>query len=127
VDGLQVTRRAGKDGRISVDNHAYYLGVAYQGKRVGVRVDAAAAELVITHAGREVKRVALKGLQRTAPRPFGVWLDHLRQEAVAEQRRQRLRRGSRTGTRATASWMATLHDAANRVQDAEARPAADTE
>jgi hypothetical protein len=74
-----------------------------------------------------VKRVALKGLQRTGPRPFAVWLEHLRQEAVAEQRRQRPRRGSGTGTRATASWIATLHEAANRVQDAEARPAADTE
>jgi hypothetical protein len=62
-----------------------------------------------------VKRVALKGLQRTGPRPFAVWLEHLRQEAVAEQRRQRPRRGSGTGTRATASWMATLHDVANRV------------
>jgi hypothetical protein len=64
--------------------------------------------LVIEAQGREIKRVALRGLRQSGPIPFADWVTHLQQEAVAEQRRQRAARGSGTGKRAAAGWLATL-------------------
>ena len=56
-----------------------------------VRIDAVSQEFVVQHRGKEVKRLTIKGLQRSGPIPFDDWVEQLRQEAVSEARRQRQR------------------------------------
>jgi hypothetical protein len=116
LHGLRITRMVGKDGRISVDKQAYYVGTAYQGQRVGVRLDGRAGQLVMERHGKEIKRVALKGLQQRGPIPFADWLGQLQQEAIAEQRKQRGGRSRSSGKRASTGWMAALQEAVAQVR-----------
>jgi hypothetical protein len=69
IDGLCYRRKVQSDTSISIAHQRYYTRADLVGKHVTVRVAAASQEVVVERAGREVRRVAIRGLSGTGPRP----------------------------------------------------------
>lgn len=92
-DGLQTTRMVGKDTRVSLGMQLYYVTKEFVGVRIGVRLDGFAREWVFEHEGKEVKRVAVKGLPKDEAIPFEQFVEMMSSEAVAERRRHKQRKG----------------------------------
>jgi hypothetical protein len=91
MDGLHTTRLVGKDTRVSLGKQLSYLTNDLVGNRIGVRLDGHAKEWVFEHQGREVKRVAIKGLPKDEAIPVETFVELMATEAVAEGRKQRQR------------------------------------
>jgi len=90
VDGRQYVRKVRGDGTVTVEADRYYLGAALVGQQVTLGVAAATGELVVRQGAREVKRLPIKGLRRAA-QPLEAYLEVMRQEARARDRRRRAR------------------------------------
>jgi len=88
VDGLQVVRKVRADGSLTLDRQLYYVGRAFAGRYVTLRIDATARELVVQHRQRVVKHLALKGLLN-ASMPFADYLTVLCTQARSARRRRR--------------------------------------
>jgi hypothetical protein len=93
---------------VSVDRYDYYVSQKLVGQRISLRMVAAEQVFVIEHAGREVKRVAIKGLRRSGPIPFAEWVQHLQQEAISERRQQRKQTQRSDGLERGRIWVGTL-------------------
>jgi hypothetical protein len=84
IDGQRYERKVRSDTSVTLDGVAYYLSRDLIGKVVALRVDAAQKELVVEDAGREVKRVAIKGLGSPAM-PFEAYVARMGVEARSER------------------------------------------
>jgi len=86
VDGQHFMRKIHTTGTILLDDVSYYVKKALAGQDVDVCVDATTQELVVWCQGQPIKRLALKGLQRTWL-PFDHFVELMARQALWEQRR----------------------------------------
>jgi hypothetical protein len=73
-------------GTVLIDDVGYYIKHSLAGQYVDVCVDATTQEFVIWHQHQPFKRVAIKGLQKTAL-SFDRFVELMSQQAISEQRR----------------------------------------
>lgn len=81
-DGQTFARRVQHDGQVMVAGMRYYLKTAFAKQAVALRVDAGAGQFVAEVDGREVQRLAIKGIG-VGMLPFATFVDHLCAEARA--------------------------------------------
>jgi hypothetical protein len=74
------------NGTIQLDDVSYYVKQALAGQYIDVCVDAATRELVVWSQSQPIKRLAIKGLQKTLM-PFEQFVTFMAQQARSEQRR----------------------------------------
>jgi Integrase core domain len=86
VDGQHFIRKVRSAGTILLDDVSYYVKQALAGQYVDVCVDAANQELVVWCQGKPIKRLALKGLQKTVL-TFEQFVELMARQALSEQRR----------------------------------------
>jgi transposase InsO family protein len=86
VDGEHFIRKVRANGSILLDDVSYYVKEALAGQYIDVCVDAAPRELVVWSQSQPIKRLALKGLQKTLM-PFEQFVTLMAQQARSEQRR----------------------------------------
>jgi len=79
-DGHSFVRKVAANGQVLVDEVPYYIKIALRRQHVALRVDAAAGQFVVEADGREVQRVAIKGIG-VGRLPFGTFVEHLCAEA----------------------------------------------
>ena len=79
-DGHSFVRKVRRDGHVRVDEVPYYLKVALRRQHVALRVDAALGQFVVEADGREVQRIAIKGIG-VGHLPFPRFVEHLCAEA----------------------------------------------
>jgi len=85
IDGRAYVRRVQDNGCAPVGEASYYAGRDLVGQQVAFRVDAAAREFVVIHAGDERGRVPIKGLlQRLMS--FDAFVDTLATQARTNRR-----------------------------------------
>ena len=87
VDGQHFVRKVRHNGSVILETESYDIKASLAGQYVDVCLDAATQELVIWHRHQPVKRVAIKGLAKTAL-SFEQFARLMSQQALAEQRRQ---------------------------------------
>ena len=97
-DGLHLVRRVHHDGSVRVDLKRYYVGRAWAGRRVALRVSAADCALLVIHEHRLIKSVPLQGLVGK-PMSFEAFVQFMQGQARAERRlrtdqQRRLRLGA---------------------------------
>jgi hypothetical protein len=85
INGHLFKRRINHAGTVKVDKRTYYIGRAYHGRYVVLRVEAATQQLVVELEGQKLKELPIKGLQRRQM-PLERYLDFIRQQAVSEWR-----------------------------------------
>jgi hypothetical protein len=61
-DGHTFTRKVAVKGHVVVDDVPYYLPVALLRQHVALRVDAALGQFIVEADGRDVRRIAIKGV-----------------------------------------------------------------
>ncbi len=79
-DGHSFVRKVQTDGHVVVADRRYYLKVALAKHAVALRVDAAHGQFVVEADGREVQRLAIKGLG-VGTLPFATFVERLGAEA----------------------------------------------
>jgi hypothetical protein len=87
VDGQHFVRKVRHNGSVLLETESYYIQESLAGQYVDVCIDALKQELVIWHRHQPIKRVAIKGLAKTAL-SFEQFAQLMSQQALAEQRRQ---------------------------------------
>lgn len=98
IGGEHYARQVRSDGRVKLDERLYYVQQTLAGKQVVLEVDGPARELVIWYKHEEIKRVPIKGLQKTLL-PWDDDVDQLREEARTEWRRYQQARMNRQASR----------------------------
>jgi hypothetical protein len=86
VDGQHFIRKIRANGTILLDDVSYDVKQALAGQYIDVCLDARQQELVIWHQHQPLKRLAIKGLQKTRM-PFEQFVTLMAQQARSEQRR----------------------------------------
>ncbi len=61
-DGHSFVRKVRQGGSVTVADVPYYVKAQLVGQQVGLRIDAAMGQFVVEADGREVQRLAIKGL-----------------------------------------------------------------
>ncbi len=79
-DGHSFVRKVAANGQVLVDEVPYYMKVALLRQHVALRVEADAGTFVVETDGREVQRVAIKGIG-VGRLPFEAFVEHLCGEA----------------------------------------------
>jgi hypothetical protein len=79
-DGHSFVRKVRREGHVTVADVSYYVKVALAGQHIALRVDAFAGQFVVEANGREVQRLAIKGLG-VGLLPFATFVDRLCAEA----------------------------------------------
>ena len=79
-DGHAFVRKVAAKGHVVVDDVPYYMPVALLRQHVALRVDAALGQFVVEADGRDVRRMAIKGVG-VGPLPFWAFVEHLCAEA----------------------------------------------
>ena len=74
------------NGTVLIERVGYYITQSLAGQYVDVCVDADTQAFVIWHQHQPYKRVAIKGLQKTAL-SFDRFVELMSQQALSEQRR----------------------------------------
>ena len=87
MEGQVFRRRVGHDGTIAVNRQHYYVSSKEAGQIVGIRIDGSAKELVVERDGKEIKRLALRGVGGAAL-PYRAYVERMKGEARSEARRQ---------------------------------------
>jgi hypothetical protein len=87
VDGQHFVRKIRANGSIVLDDVSYYIKQPLAGHYVDISIDASARELIIWHQHQPLKRLAIKGLQKTLI-PFEQFVMMMGKLARSEQRRQ---------------------------------------
>jgi hypothetical protein len=85
IDGQLFRRRVTHAGTVQVDKQTYYIGRAYQGRYVVLRVEATAQQFGVELNNEKIKALPIKGLQHQ-PMSFEHYLTFIRQQAVSEGR-----------------------------------------
>ena len=85
IDGHLFKRRVNAAGTVQVDKHKYYLGRAYHGRWVVLRVDAVNRQFSIELAHEPLKTMPIKGLQH-GQMPFDKYLDFICEQAISNWR-----------------------------------------
>lgn len=85
IDGYLFKRRVNASGTVQVDKSKYYIGRAYQGRLVVLRVEAATQQFVVELANEPLKTIPIKGLQQ-AHMSFEAYLDFICEQALSEWR-----------------------------------------
>lgn len=85
IDGHLFKRRVNASGTVQVDKSKYYIGRAYQGRLVVLRVDAASQQFVVELANEPLKTIPIKGLQQK-PMSFAAYLDFICAQALSHWR-----------------------------------------
>ena len=85
IHGQHFVRKVHHNGTVLLDNVGYYIKQSLAGQYVDVCVDANTQEFVIWHQHQPFKRVAIKGLLKTAL-SFDRFVELMSQQALAEQR-----------------------------------------
>jgi hypothetical protein len=75
-------RRVGRDGCVNVDLAPYYIDPRLAGGQVLLQVDAKAAQFIVWHADRVIKKVPIKGLVGQEM-TIDDYLKYIRAEALA--------------------------------------------
>jgi transposase InsO family protein len=92
LDGRGYLRRVKRDGTLPVDRHDYYISARLARQQVLVRIDAAAREFAVEHAGKVVKRVAIRGVGAGEKLSFEAYVTRMQAEARSERsQRQQLK------------------------------------
>jgi transposase InsO family protein len=86
VDGQHFIRKVRANGSILLDDVSSSVKEALAGQDLDVCVDAAPRELVVWSQSQPIKRLALKGLQKTLM-PFEQFVTLMAQQARSQQRR----------------------------------------
>ena len=86
IDGQQCVRKVRHHGTVLLDGVGYYITQSLAGQYVDVCVDADKQEFVIWHRHQPYKRVAIKGVQKTAL-SFDRFVELISQQALSEHRR----------------------------------------
>lgn len=73
-DGHTFARRVQRDGQVMVAGRRYYVKTVLGKHLVALRVDAQARMFVVEADGREVQRLAIKGLG-VGTLPFAIFVD----------------------------------------------------
>ncbi|KAB2866658.1 MAG: transposase [Anaerolineae bacterium] len=89
-------RRVRSNGTVTVDKHDYYIGRAYRGRYLLLRLEAHQQALEVLFQGQLLKQLPLKGLVHQAL-TFDAYLQLMMQEAEAEWRRYQQTFMLRTG------------------------------
>jgi hypothetical protein len=84
-DGLAVVRTVSRQGMVSIDLKAYYVGQALAGQRVALHLAAKTHSWLVSVGSQVLKTLPLKGLYG-AVLPFEQFVALMRQQARAEQR-----------------------------------------
>lgn len=97
-DGLHLVRRVRHDGSVRVDLKRYYVGRAWAGQRVALRLSAADCALLVTHERRLIKSMPLQGLVGKTM-SFEAFVQFMQTQARSERRlrtdqQRRLRYGT---------------------------------
>jgi transposase InsO family protein len=79
-DGHTFVRKVAANGQVLVDEVAYYMKLALLRQHVALRVEADAGTFVVEADGRDVQRVAIKGIG-VGRLPFPLFVEHLCAEA----------------------------------------------
>jgi len=79
-DGHSFVRKVRQGGSVTVADVPYYLRAHLVGQHVGLRVDADMGQFVVEADGREVQRVAMKGIG-LGTLPFTTFVERLCAEA----------------------------------------------
>ncbi len=79
-DGHSFVRKVRREGHVTVADVSYYVKVALAGQHIALRVDAPAGQFVVEADGREVQRLAIKGIG-VGLLPFTTFVDRLCAEA----------------------------------------------
>jgi transposase InsO family protein len=79
-DGHSFVRKVKANGRVVVANTSYYVKAALAKQHVALRIDAELGQFVVEADGREVQRLAIKGLG-VGRLPFTKFVEHLCAEA----------------------------------------------
>lgn len=90
---LLFKRRVGANGTVSIDRHTYYVGSAYAGHAVTLRLDALLRQLWAIHRGQVIKKFDIQGLYGQVL-PFEAYLNGMLEEARSIDRQQQLKRAS---------------------------------
>ena len=85
IEGDLFKRRVSQAGTVKVDKHRYYIGRAYQGRLVVLRVDAANKQFVVELNSEPIKTVPIKGLYH-GQMSFIAYLDFICEQAVSAWR-----------------------------------------
>jgi len=80
LHGTCYARKVQQDTSVTVGTGRYYVTQALRGQQVTLQIDAADRTLVITHDGKEVKRVPIQGMGRGRV-PFAQFVELLCAEA----------------------------------------------
>ena len=83
LDGQRYVRKVRTNGTVVVDNRYYYVGHAWAGKYVNLRLDAAQRAFVVEYREQPIKVLPVKGLQG-APVSWEDYVIHIMQEARAQ-------------------------------------------
>lgn len=75
-DGHSFMRKVKANGHVMVDSMPYYVKRPFVRQHVALRVDAQAGQFVVEANGREVQRLAIKGLGH-GTLPFTTFLERL--------------------------------------------------
>jgi hypothetical protein len=79
-DGQSFVRKVKANGRVVVADASYYVKAALAKQHVALRVDAEVGQFVVEADGREVQRLAIKGLG-VGMLPFATFVERLCSEA----------------------------------------------
>ncbi len=79
-DGHTFVRKVAAKGHVVVDDVPYYLPVALLRQHVALRVDAEVGQFIVEADGRDVRRMAIKGVG-VGRLPFWAFVEHLCAEA----------------------------------------------
>lgn len=85
IEGALFKRRVSKAGTVKVDNHRYYIGRAYHGRLVVLRVDALNKQFVVELNSEPIKTLPIKGLYH-GQMSFTAYLDFICEQAVSAWR-----------------------------------------
>jgi Integrase core domain len=85
IDGQHFVRKVRHNGTVLLDDVGYDIKQSLAGQYVDVCVDANTQAFVIWHQHQPCKRVAIKGLQKTAL-SFDRFVELMSQQALSEQR-----------------------------------------
>jgi transposase InsO family protein len=86
IDGAHFIRKVRSNGSVLIDDVPYYLKQRFSGQYVDVCVHAAKQELVVWHQHQPIKRLPIKGLQKTLL-TFEQFVALMAHEALSEHRR----------------------------------------
>ena len=85
LDGKLFKRRVTHSGTVKVDKHRYYIGRAYHGRLVVLRVDAANQQFVVELNDKPIKTLEIKGLYH-GQMSFTAYLDFISKQAISAWR-----------------------------------------